>query len=67
MSGLICVLEFMDKLKVIGELLIKHDYRYEYNFCAFGFIGIYRIIVTQVMPGQVEQLQQLRDGQTITC
>ncbi|CAG8755496.1 10531_t:CDS:2, partial [Dentiscutata erythropus] len=39
--------------------LIKHDYLSEYNRVRLDLLAY--IIVTQVIPGQVDQLQQLRD------
>ncbi|CAG8817842.1 9096_t:CDS:1, partial [Racocetra fulgida] len=45
--------------------VIKHDYLSEYNRAHLDLL-VY-IIITRVLPRQVDRLQQLRDSQTITC
>ncbi|CAG8581395.1 8238_t:CDS:2 [Dentiscutata erythropus] len=44
--------------------LIKYDYLSEYNHACLDLLAY--IIVTQVIPRQVDRLQQLRDGRAVT-
>ncbi|CAG8812750.1 8804_t:CDS:1, partial [Dentiscutata erythropus] len=43
--------------------VIKHDYLSEYNHICLNLL-VY-IIITQVILGQVDRLQQLQDGRTV--
>ncbi|CAG8765820.1 3081_t:CDS:2, partial [Ambispora leptoticha] len=43
---------------------IKHNYLSEYNRARLDLLAY--IIVTRVIPGQVDRLQQLRDGRIVT-